>query len=172
VCSKRRFTASLAAVTGVKRVHKALYFLVTAAVIVFLGFFLPACEPVNGAAVEVSWVVHTPGGYAIDDCSCADPTISNIRLLLTPQAGTEAPRSYTFACKRQRGATPFEVPEGTYELRIQALDASGQVSGAAVTPPPFLRKLVWGQPASMDAQLIKAPCASRCANKNGTCSAQ
>lgn len=172
MCSKRRFAASLAAVTGAKWAHKALYFLVTAAVMLFSGGLIPACEPVNGAAVEVSWVVHTPGGFAIEDCACAEPPISNIRLLLTPQEGTESPRSYTFACKRQRGATPFEVPEGSYELSIQALDASGQVAGAAVTPPPFLRKLVWGQPASMDAQLIKAPCASRCANKNGTCSAQ
>jgi hypothetical protein len=172
VCSKSRFTASLAAVTGAKWAHKALYFLVTTAGILISGVFIPACEPVNGAAVEVSWVVHTPGGYAIDDCSCAEPAISNIRLLLTPQSGTESPRTYTFPCKRQRGATPFEVPEGNYELGIQALDASGQVAGAVVTPPPFLRKLVWGQPASMDAQLIKAPCASRCANKNGTCNAQ
>lgn len=172
MCSKRRFTASLVAVTGAKWVHKALCYLVTTALIVFSGVFFPACEPVHGAAVEVSWVVHTPGGYSIDDCSCAEPAISDIRLLLTPQGGVESPRTYTFACKRQRGSTPFEVPEGAYELGIQALDASGQPAGAAVTPPPFLRKLVWGQPASMDAQLIKAPCAARCANKNGTCNAQ
>lgn len=137
------------------------------------AFFLSACEPINGAAVEVSWALHTPGGYAIRDCSCADPVVSQIRLQLTPQAAGQAPRSYVFACGRQRGATPFEVPAGTYELGVVALDSAGQPAVGIDTPPPFVRTLVWGQAASMDAQNVEAPCdAMRCANKNGTCSAQ
>lgn len=160
-------TGSLALVLGTRRGHKALFLLAAGA---FLG--AGGCDPVNGAAVEVSWVVHTPGGYSIDDCSCVEPPIAQVRLLLTPQAGVESARSYTFACKKQRGVTPFEVPEGLYELQVQALDTTGQPAAGAIAPPPFLRKLVWGQPASMDAQLITATCASRCANKNGTCKAQ
>lgn len=159
--------ASLAPVKGTQTGRKALYLLAAGAL---LGAF--GCDPVNGAAVEVSWVVHTPGGFAIDDCSCADPAIAEVRLLLTPQSGTESARSYDFPCKKQRGVTPFEVPVGLYELQVQALDAQGQPAAGAVAPPPFVKRLVWGQPASMDAQLIVASCASRCANKNGTCKAQ
>ena len=117
-------------------------------------------------------MVHTPGGYSIDDCSCAEPAIASVRLLLTPQSGPDSARSYDFACKKQRGVTPFEVPPGRYELQVQALDATGQPVPSAVAPPPFVRNLLWGQPASMDAQLITAVCAPRCANKNGSCKAQ
>lgn len=159
--------ASLAPVKGRQIGRKALYLLAAGALLEAGG-----CDPVNGAAVEVSWVVHTPGGFAIDDCSCADPTITRVRLLITPQSGPESARSYDFACEKQRGVTPFEVPAGLYELQVQALDGAGQPASGAVAPPPFLRRLVWGQPASMDAQLIVASCAARCANKNGTCKAQ
>lgn len=159
--------AKVEPVLSTKNGRKLLYLLGGVA-----GSALGSCDPVNGAAVEVSWVVHTPGGYSIDDCACAEPAIASVRLLLTPQAGGESARSYTFACKKQRGVTPFEVPAGLYQMEVQALDSTGQPVPSAVAPPPFVRNLVWGQPASMDAQLITAACDPDCANKNGSCKAQ
>ena len=157
---------------GARRGHHVPVSFAASLCLAGLGASVASCEPVSGAAVEVSWVLHTPGGYAIENCDCAAPAIANVRVLVTPQGGTEAPRSYVFPCGKQRGTTPFEIPPGRYELGITALDSTGQPAAGVITPSPLLKKLLWGQPASMDAQLIKATCAPRCANKNGTCSAQ
>lgn len=132
------------------------------------------CVSVEGGAVEVSWVVHSSGGYALSGCGCAEPPIDAIRLDVRPAAPAEglASLSYLFGCSRKRGATPFEIPPGRYAVSITALDGQGQAIAAAVTPPPRLATVEWGKPASMDAQLVVAPCAERCANKNGRCEAQ
>ena len=97
-----------------------------------------------------------------------------MRLSLTPVQAetTEAPRTYEFACERNRSATPYEVPPGRYHMQLLALDPQGEVAAGVITPPPQTRNVVWGQPSSLDAQLVVAPCAERCANKNGNCSAK
>ncbi len=43
---------------------------------------IPACVKINGGAVEISWVVISPSGGGITDCSCADPAIAKVRLVL------------------------------------------------------------------------------------------
>ena len=133
-----------------------------------------ACEDVKGGAVEVAWVLRSQAGYALNRCDCSDPAIERLRLTLTPTSenGALMPRVYEYPCHRDRNATPFEVAPGSYEMRLVALDAHGEIPPGVVTPPPQTVKVVWGQPSSLHAQLVVVPCAAQCANKNGSCSAK
>jgi hypothetical protein len=144
-----------------------------------------SCVPIDGGAVEASWVVVSVDGYAIADCGCTDPAIASIRLALVgqpPLTGTtpcQDQASCRFSCDRRTGATPFDIPPGNYLMSLVAVDAAGQDlngEGAAdkrvVAPAPVLRRVVLGQPTQLDALALVAGCAPRCANKINTCSRQ
>ncbi len=122
----------------------------------------------------MAWSLRSEAGYPLGGCDCSDPPVSRLRLTLTPTVDEPGlmPQAYEFACSRQRAATAFEVPPGRYDMRLWALDAQGELAPKVVTPPPQVRTVVWGQPASLEVQHVVAPCASRCANKNGMCTAQ
>src|SRR4051812_5447602 len=92
-----------------------------------------SCVPIDGGAVEASWVVRTHEGGAITDCGCSDPLIASVRLDLVgaagPVAGTTPCQGQVdcrFSCQRHTGATPFNIPPGSYLMKLVPVDASGQ----------------------------------------------
>jgi hypothetical protein len=142
-----------------------------------------SCVPIDGGAVEASWVVRTHEGGAITDCGCSDPFIANVRLDLvgamgdvkgtTPCGGRT---DCQFSCQRHTGATPFDIPPGFYFIKLVAVDASGQdlTTGSAQNliqaPAPVLRQVVNGQPTQLDAFALVAGCAASCsAHSNRVC---
>jgi hypothetical protein len=140
-----------------------------------------ACVEVNGGAVEVSWVVRSPAGGGITDCSCAQPAITTVRLVLrgvggaihdaTPCAGRA---QCDFPCQRQTGATPFDIratlPGERYEVSVVAV-AGGAELPEVTAPAPILREVVTGQPTEVEAFQLVAECAVECGmNSSGVCS--
>jgi hypothetical protein len=146
-----------------------------------------SCVPIDGGAVEASWVVRTDDGRAITDCSCSDPLITTVRLSLVGVSedvkGTEPCKDRVkcgFACQRHTGATPFDIPPGLYLISVIPADAVGHDLTQSEpprplvnVPAPVLREVVRGQPTQMDALAIVAGCSPACsANKNRVCSRQ
>lgn len=155
--------------------------------IVFLTLAAAAvsCVPIDGGAVEASWVVRTEDGRAVSECDCADPPIPIVRLSLVGAEGdikgSEPCKDRVkcgFACQRHTGATPFDIPPGFYLISLVPTDAVGndltqmQASRPPVSiPAPVLREVVMGQPTQLDALAIVASCSPACsANKNRVCS--
>ncbi len=143
--------------------------------VAILASFIPACVPINGGAVEISWVVISPSGGGITDCGCADPAIAKVRLVLiglggaidgaTPCAGQA---QCDFPCQTQTGATQFDIPPTgpgeSYEVSVVAVDGNGDVvpQTQIMTPAPILRSVVEGQPTEVEAFTLVAPCAPSC----------
>jgi hypothetical protein len=139
------------------------------------------CVRIDGGAVELSWVLRTPEGRAISDCGCGDPQVATVRLHLTlMNAGGAAVPGGTpcegraqcqFACQRQTGATPFDIPETRpdemYLISVDALGPDGMALAAVRTPAPVLRSVVRGQPTDMGALLLVTECANACSGVNG-----
>jgi hypothetical protein len=139
----------------------------------------------DGGAVEASWVLRTDDGRAITACGCSDPQITYVRLSLVGAMGEvtgsepcKGRASCGFACARQTGATPFDIPPGFYLISLVPVDATGQdltipatAPGPVQTPAPVLREVVAGQPTQMDASALVARCASSCSgSQNRVCS--
>jgi hypothetical protein len=135
---------------------------------------IPACVKINGGAVEISWLVVQSGtGGAITDCSCADPAIAKVRLVLTGVGGAidgttpcAGQAQCDFPCQNQTGATAFDIPAtGTgesYEVSVVAVGADGTELPQIMTPAPTLLQVVQGQPTEVDALALVAPCAPAC----------
>jgi hypothetical protein len=136
--------------------------------------FIPACVPINGGAVEISWLVVASGtGGIITDCSCADPPIAKVRLVLvgvggsidgaTPCAGQA---QCDFPCQNQTGATAFDIPPTgngeSYEASLVAVGNDGAELPQIMTPAPTLLQVVKGQPTEGGAFALTAPCALAC----------
>jgi hypothetical protein len=146
-----------------------------------------SCVSIDGGAVEASWVIVGPGGHAISRCACTDPEIDSVRVELAghdPNGALTHPcqgrASCRFPCDRRTGATPFDIPPGSYLMSLVPVDATGHDldgldSGARriVAPAPVLREVVDGQPTQLDALALVAGCAARCdQNKNNVCDSQ
>jgi hypothetical protein len=143
-----------------------------------------SCVPIEGGAVEASWVVRTDDGRAITDCGCSDPGIASVRLrvegAMGAVAGThpcEGRLTCEFACQRHTGATPFDIPPGFYWVKLIPVDAAGQElireapEDRVRTPAAVLREVVTGQPTELDALSVVAGCAPACStNQNRVCS--
>ncbi len=162
------------------------------AAIAVVAALSPACVKIHGGAVEISWVVISPSGGGITDCSCADPAIAKVRLVLvlvagdggavvadggadggaiegtTPCAGQA---QCDFPCQNQTGATQFDIPPTGpgewYRVTVVAVDSSGAEIPqteimTAPTPAPILRQVTNGQPTEVEAFTLVAPCAPAC----------
>jgi hypothetical protein len=154
--------------------------------ILFLALACAAvsCVPIDGGAVEASWVVRSKEGRAIGDCGCADPAIASVRITLVgerPAAvmGTrpcDGRNDCLFSCARHTGATPFDIPPGSYLISLTPVGVSGEDLPADETgvlrPAAITRDVVRGQPTQLDAFQLVAACAPNCsgANKNEVCS--
>ena len=138
------------------------------------------CVRIDGGAVELSWVLRTPDGRAVSDCSCSSPPVASVRLdlkLLTADGTAtgatpcEGRAQCQFSCQRATGATPFDIPETKpdemYVVSIAALAADGTVLPTVGTPAPVLRSVVRGQPTDMGALLLVTACADQCSGVNG-----
>lgn len=136
--------------------------------------FIPACVPVNGGAVEISWLVVQSGtGGAITDCSCADPAIAKVRLVLVGVGGTidgatpcAGKAQCDFPCQNQTGATAFNIPPTgkgeSYRVSAVAVGADGIELPQIMSPAPTLLQVVEGQPTEVAAFALVAPCAAAC----------
>jgi hypothetical protein len=140
-----------------------------------------SCVPIDGGAVEVSWVVHA-NGRAITDCSCSDPEIAAVRIDVVGKGGTiegttpcAGRDQCKFSCGRQTGATPFDIPpthgDEMYAISVVPVGKDGRDLPAVRTPAPILRTVVEGQPTEVEAFLLEAGCATACEgmNKSGVC---
>jgi hypothetical protein len=144
-----------------------------------------SCVSIDGGAVEAQWVVRSDDGRAITDCSCADPAIAAVRFTLVGDSGAvkgaepcKGRAQCQFACGRQSGATPFDIPPGSYLISLTPVDATGQDLTVAAPghpkvlgPAPVLREVVRGQPTQLDAFQLVAKCAATCAgaDENKVC---
>jgi hypothetical protein len=148
------------------------------AALAIVASLIPACVKINGGAFEISWVVISPSGSGITDCSCADPAIAKVRLVLlgkggalegtTPCAGQA---QCDFPCQNQTGATQFDIPPTgpgeSYDVRVVAVGNDGvEIPQTEImtppTPDPLLLQVTEGQPTEVDAFTLVAPCAPAC----------
>ena len=135
------------------------------------------CVEIDGGAIEASWVLRTFDGRAISGCGCASPEIARIRFVVRDVGDDGAlgedvcagRPGCEFACRSQRGATPFFVPPGRYAIALSPLDAAGTPLGAAApgmegvrVPAPILREVVYARPTQLDAVAIETGCAQAC----------
>jgi hypothetical protein len=143
-----------------------------------------SCVKVDGGAVEVSWVLQTFDGRSISDCTCSDPEVSRVRLVVARvdemgAVGADAcagVASCEFPCRRGTGATQFDIPPGVYAISLAPIGGNGQplIGGAAATsgvavPAPILRTVVFGQPTELDAFSIQSSCAAVCGGAGNVC---
>jgi hypothetical protein len=147
---------------------------------------LLSCVSIDGGAVETSWVIRTEDGRAISSCGCADPPIARVRVKIVKVDG-EGRRGEDvcagkpgceFPCGRHIGATPFDVPPGSYSVSVVPLGEGGvdlTMAGdgrPAVVLAPLLYDVVRGQPTQVESFLIVSRCAAACAgaDSNKVCS--
>jgi hypothetical protein len=152
-----------------------------AALLALLALASGGCVDIDGGAVEVSWVVRSTSGSAITSCSCADPPIDKVRLVLVPRGPSiegnnpcESPAQCDFPCQRQTGSTAFNIKPTqageSYEISVVAVGVDGNVLEGVMTPAPVLRSVVNGQPTEVDAFQLVAPCRAECEmNGSGVC---
>jgi hypothetical protein len=139
-----------------------------------LASIIPACVQINGGAVEISWLVVASGtGGIITDCSCAQPAIAKVRLVLVGKGGSidgttpcAGQAQCDFPCQNQTGATAFDIPPtGTgesYNASLVAVGADGSELAGIMAPDPILLQVVKGQPTEVGAFALTATCAPAC----------
>ena len=148
---------------------------------ILLLFSALSCVPIDGGAVEVSWVVVTPDGRTISDCGCTCARIAKVRLRLEPLGGGADPcagrSSCQFSCNLKSGATHFDIPAGTYAISVVPADASGNDitpgeagSGCGAEPGanPIVRDVVKGKVTGLDALIVLADCAPECGGSDSS----
>jgi hypothetical protein len=148
------------------------------AAIAVAASLIPACVPIHGGAVEISWVVISPSGGGINNCSCADPAIAKVRLVLVGVGGTidgatpcAGQAQCDFPCQNQTGATQFDIPPTgpgeSYNVSVVAVgDDGAEIPQTEImtptTPASILRQVTNGQPTEVGAFTLVAPCAPAC----------
>jgi hypothetical protein len=141
--------------------------------IIALLFTTLGCTPIDGGAVEASWVVATPDGRLISDCGCTCPAVAKIRLQLLPVGGGNDPcaggPACSFSCNQQSGATHFDIAPGPYSISLVPMGADGAdliggigTCGAPVGSDPVERDVIKGQVTQLPAMLVQADCAAEC----------
>ncbi len=146
------------------------------------------CVPIDGGAVEASWVLRTFDGRAISSCACSSPEIARVRFVVygvredgSLREDLCAGRSdCEFSCSRQSGATSFFIPPGRYAFSVAPLGVAGdslvppgppilqppgtdQPTDPSVrVPAPILRDIAYGRPTQLDAIAIESSCAAAC----------
>jgi hypothetical protein len=145
-----------------------------------LLFSALGCVPIDGGAVEATWVVVTHDGRRIADCGCTCPPIAKIRLQLLPEDGGGDPcagrAACQFSCGRQTGATRFDIPPGTYSMSLVPVgdDGNDLTSGEAGTcsagggAGPTVRDVVKGRVTQLHAMMVLADCAAECGGSDNT----
>lgn len=147
--------------------------------LIALLFSASGCVPIDGGAVEASWVVTTHDGRGIADCACTCPPIAKIRLQLIPvvdgslTGGSDPCAGRTacaFSCNLQSGATRFDIPTGKYAISLVPVGAdgnditNGEVGTCSAGSPvaPIVRDVNKGRVTQLDAILMESECATDC----------
>jgi hypothetical protein len=144
--------------------------------IVALGFLLGGCVQISGGSVEVSWAVRA-NGRAITDCTCSEPEIAKVRIKLVGKGGTidgtmpcAGQAQCEFACQRQTGATPFDIPEThgdeMYAVSVVAVGTNGADVPLLQPPVAILYPVLRGQPTEVEAFELDTSCATACGGMN------
>ena len=135
---------------------------------------LVGCVPIDGGAVELSWVIRTPDGRAVGSCGCAEPEIARVRIRLTGTGAQEGQRpcanreDCAFPCGSGTGATGFSIPPGDYFVEVVPEGQGGEdlrnpATGARVqVPASILRSVSSGKTTQLDAYLLQARCRDSC----------
>jgi hypothetical protein len=137
------------------------------------------CVSIEGGAVEASWDLQSHDGRGIADCDCTCPQIAKVRFRVVAADGNDlcAGRAdCEFACRRKHGATPFDIPPGSYALSLVPVGAAGlDLTGGPIdgcsarsSVAPTLREVKHGQPTQLDAIAISADCAPACGGSDST----
>jgi len=135
--------------------------------IIALLFTTLACTPIDGGAVEASWVVVTPDGRLISDCGCTCPPVAKVRLQLLPVGGGADPcagrSACSFSCNLQSGATHFDITPGPYSISLVPMGADGAdltgyagTCGAPVGVDAIERDVSKGQVTQLPAMVVQA----------------
>jgi hypothetical protein len=148
------------------------------AAMAIVASLVPGCVKITGGAVEISWVVISPSGGGITDCSCADPAIAKVRVVLVGVGGTidgatpcAGQAQCDFPCQNQTGATQFDIPPTgpgeSYAVSVVAVGNDGlEIPQTEImtpaTPAPILLQVSNGQPTEVDAFTLVAPCSPAC----------
>jgi hypothetical protein len=156
---------------------------------VLLAGCLVGCVPINGGAVEASWVLRTFDGRAISNCDCSSPEISRVRFVVMALSAQGLPvedlcagrSDCEFSCSRQSGATSFFIRPARYAISVAPLGVAGDslvtapapvpapptgvdrpADPAVRVPAPILRDVVYGRPTELDAIAIETSCSVAC----------
>jgi hypothetical protein len=135
--------------------------------LVLLALLGAACSsPGDGGAVLVRWrLLVGPTGVPHSDCSISEPslgidvTVDTLRLIvsdLPPAPPDEVVTLPPFRCIASEGTTPFKIPPGDYQLRLQAYACGGQRS-VGLSPPPLVRSVRLGEITNLGAIAILIP---------------
>jgi hypothetical protein len=148
--------------------------------LIALLFSALACKHVDGGAVEASWVLVTADGRGVPECACTCPSIAKIRMELLPVDGggdaCAGRGSCVFACGQQTGATQFDIPPGTYQVRLAPVGADGtdvtnrEAGGCRAEAQAFtkLYEVVAGRVTQLDALQLVVGCAAECGGDDST----
>ena len=113
---------------------------------------LAACSADDGGAVVARWrLIDAPTGVLETGCRDSDPaerinvTVDHVRLRVLP-ADPALPEpacpTCTAPCGELEATTAFEIPEGRYLFRLEALACGATVGDS---PPPVERTVVRGE---------------------------
>jgi hypothetical protein len=153
---------------------------------------LSSCVPVDGGAIELSWIEYCAAGQRPDSngasCSCNARAagLSRVRLAVmgvgdgAVAAACEGRSGCEFDAARQSGTTGFFIPPGDYDISLVPLGPSDTplggpecaVAGATgcwATPPPVRRMVVKGQVVSLGSFEIAVPDCPIIATCDGGC---
>jgi len=148
--------------------------------LITLLFSALACKHVDGGAVEASWVLVTTDGRGVSDCACTCPSIAKIRMELLPEAGggdaCAGRAACEFFCGQQTGATQFDIPPGTYQVRLVPVGVdgadvtNGEAGGCRAEGRAFtkLYEVVTGRVTQLDALQLVVGCAAECGGDDST----
>lgn len=149
--------------------------------LIALLFSALACKHVDGGAVEASWVMVTADGRGIADCGCTCPPIGKIRMELWPQDGggggdaCAGRAACEFSCGQETGATQFDIPPGTYQVKLipvaaDGSDVTGEAGSCRAEGRAFtkLYQVIAGQVTQLDALPLLVGCAPECGGDDST----
>jgi hypothetical protein len=148
--------------------------------LIALLFSALGCKHVDGGAVEASWVMVTSYGQGISDCACTCPSIAKIRMELLPKEGggdaCAGRGACEFSCNQHTGATQFDIPPGTYQVKLVPVGpdgadvTAGEAGGCRAEARAFtkLYEVVTGRVTQLDALQLVAGCAAECGGDDNT----
>ena len=126
---------------------------------------LAGCIDVSGGAVELSWSLRSTDGVRRGCDSSWRLDTARVRLVCqttdpTPAACDLGPGGAfpDWECLSYAGSTAFNIPEGTYQFKIEVICAGTDVAELDVTvPAPIVRDIFIGEIAQLNALLIELP---------------